>query len=193
MNPVLEPILTRLRADTTLRWPCRQGDVIAWFRCRGVFAELSTMYKVADTWFMRDGDTVTITNRAEDLPPCFQLHLTEVSGKYIDYPDRHGGPDAPLRGPNIWRVMAADRIVWLGPPRPGQPHVEGLLGLVDCWQCAVVLGESNRPGLDKFMEFGVPPTGHEVTLQDRQRAQRALQAVQEVGEPDVIAMIWLIG
>jgi hypothetical protein len=47
----------------------------------------------------------------------------------------------PVEGPNIWRVYAGDRIVWVGKKRGGVEFDNGVLGLIDFRQNALVYGE----------------------------------------------------
>src|SRR4029077_3432919 len=119
-------------SDMTLRWSCRSGDYVFWARFQGIFSSSpGNYYKIADVWELRDGNFVTVTNRHADLPDWFDLYPTEVSGplsclwmmKRLE-----GGykPKEPIEGPNIWRVFAGDRVVWVGGKRGGVKFDNGI-------------------------------------------------------------------
>ena len=40
-------------------------------------------WTVIDLWELGEGNSVTITNRPEDLPEWFELHPTETSGSLV--------------------------------------------------------------------------------------------------------------
>src|SRR5579859_4346987 len=102
--------------DTTMHWPCRRGDFLLWLESPGLFAKEPSM---ADFWEMRDGDFVTITNRADDLPTWFELHPSEAQGDLVQVlmAKLNAGwqpPDEPMDGSNLWRLKAGDRLAWVG-------------------------------------------------------------------------------
>ena len=133
-----------LGPDMTVRWACRAGDYMLWASYQGILSNPGDPYTVADLWELRDGNFVTITNRRSDLPDWFQLHPSEVSGALHEGvgPELEGGysPDEPMEGPNLWRIRAGDRLVWVGPARGkvGEGTVQGLL---NCTSDALVYGE----------------------------------------------------
>jgi hypothetical protein len=101
----------------TLRWQVSAGDHILWVRWKDIFSSASDV-AILDFWEMRGGDGVSITNRIEDLPSWFELCPTEVTGfsacmamkERIDEGYRR---EEPIEGPNLWRAMAGDRLIWL--------------------------------------------------------------------------------
>lgn len=105
----------------TLRWACRKGDFIFWAKFQGIFSSRGNEFQIADIWQLRDGNFVTITNRHADLPEWFDLHPSEVSGRLVYWMqkrlDEGHQPQEPIDGPNIWRVLAGDRIAWVGQAR----------------------------------------------------------------------------
>ncbi|MEW5882131.1 MAG: hypothetical protein AB1761_17020 [Pseudomonadota bacterium] len=155
-------------SDMTLRWACRQGDYVFWARLQGTFATHGPEYRVADIWKLHDGDFITLTNRVADLPAWFDLHPLEVSGSLVWWMkkrlDEGYGPGDPIDGPNLWRVFAGDRIVWAGPSRRGAPSSNGILGLVEFNQNALVYGEpldvsSGFPRYGAFERDELEPEG----------------------------------
>jgi hypothetical protein len=100
---------------TTLKWELSAGDYVFWVRWKNIFSSNSDP-TILDLWEMRDGDSVSITSRIEDLPAWFELHPTEVSGfaacSMMQKKLAMGyTPGEPLDGPNLWRVLTGDRIV----------------------------------------------------------------------------------
>ena len=112
---------TRFGRDTTIRLSCRAGDYLLWCSPKGVFSD---QYNVNDTWQLKDGDFITITNRHADLPPWFKLHPRETAG--VLAMRLYGGKQLSLDqieepivdGPNIWRAVVA--IGWYGLESKGQ-------------------------------------------------------------------------
>lgn len=134
------------RSDMTLRWACREGDYVFWAKFRGIFSSEKNAYKIKDIWELRDGNFITITNRHVDLPDWFDLRPDEVTDSLVGWMLKRlkegYNPQEPIEGPNIWRVFAGDRIVWGGPDRGGlEKTEEGILGLVDFTENALVYGE----------------------------------------------------
>lgn len=184
-------------SDMTLHWPCRQGDYVFWARFGGLFSTTGKAYKIADIWELKDGNFITVTNRHPDLPVGFDLHPLEVSGSLVSWiMDRiHAGykPQEPIDGPNLWRVFAGDRIVWVGPPRGGAKSEDGILEIVDFKQNALVYGEPFDTSRG-FPTFGdvvlgeLPPEGLEL-------CRRGWDAVNRLGLPRVASADdqWRIG
>ena len=130
----------------TLRWACRKGDFIFWAKFQGIFSSRGNEFQIADIWQLRDGNFVTITNRHADLPEWFDLHPLEVSGRLVYWMqkrlDEGHQPQEPIDGPNIWRVLAGDRIAWVGQARDGiESAGAGVLGLLDFHNNALIYGE----------------------------------------------------
>lgn len=130
--------------DTTSRWSCRKGDVVCWFRLPGLFA---SDWKMLDFWQCWDGDFIVTTNRVSDFPAGFKLHPLELQDtlvwEYEKNPDPSLYAAEPFDAPNLWRVCAGDRILWVGDERDGQPAVEGILGLIEVRSNALVARETN--------------------------------------------------
>lgn len=129
----------------TLRWACRHGDYVFWARFQGVFSSKGNEYEIADIWELRDGNFLTLTNRAVDLPDWFDLHPLEVSNSLVWWMKRRIDegykPQEPIDGPNLWRVFAGDRIVWVGPHRNGTDLKDGVLEIIEFNENALVYGE----------------------------------------------------
>jgi len=147
------------RSDTTLRWSCRAGDYISWCRFEGIFAPEDKLYTISDIWQLKDGDFITLTNRKADLPLWFELHPLEVSGSLVYWMqkklDSGYEPNEIIDGPNIWRVLSGDRLVWVGKQRPGVKSDNGILSIITFDDNAVVIGEpySEYDGLPYFGGF----------------------------------------
>jgi hypothetical protein len=128
-------------------------------------------FNVPDFWVMRDGDWVTITNRVEDLPPWFELHPLEAAGNIVYWMMKRLNdgyqPSEPCDGPNLWRVFAGDRLVWVGPSRTGLEAQNGVLGLINFEDNALVTGEP-------FRIFNGLPTFGDVEDADLTAAARLL-------------------
>jgi len=88
---------------------------------------------------------VTITNRPSDLPVWFTLHPREVSGPLVIWMKgqlaKGYNVQEPIEGPNIWRIFAGDRIVWVGQTRGGVHSEGGVLELLEFRENAIVYGE----------------------------------------------------
>jgi hypothetical protein len=128
-------------SDMTLRWACRQGDYVFWARFQGIFSSPGHEYTISDIWELRDGNFVTITNRHSDLPDWFDLHPLEISRSSVGSMKKKLDLQEPIEAPNIWRVFAGDRIVWVGPNRRGVHSEDGIIELVDFKENALVYGE----------------------------------------------------
>ena len=106
------------QSNTTIRWSCRAGDYVFWMSFQGPFAPTSKQFSIMDIWEIKDGEWVTITNRFEDLPPWFELHPLETSGslayKMMEKLNAGYEPNEIMDGPNLWRIFAGDRLVWVG-------------------------------------------------------------------------------
>jgi hypothetical protein len=180
-------VLARSTWGFTTRWFCRQGDYLLWFR-RDQIARLDEA-KILDLWSPLDGTCVTITNRWQDFPSWFDLHPTEACGHLMEWMRRRVAardyPDEPIDGPNIWRVKAGDRVVWVGLPREGQAIVDGVLGVLDCRSAVAVLGD-HPDGAFAFMQFEQTPIAVEL-------GAAALRAERNLGQPRVVDTEWLLG
>jgi len=189
-----EQQLVKLIKDTTLRWSCRRGDYVLWLQFTDPIAEQSL--GMVDLWEMRDGDFVTITNRPMTCllrlnciqpkfempwPTGWQLSSRKATSLLIE----------PADGPNIWRLKSGDRMAWVGNSRPGQA-VDGILAILDCRECCLAFGETNRGGIEDFMAFG-SPSKPEASPEDTVRCQIAVKAVRQLGIPRTWAPVWGLG
>lgn len=184
-------------SDTTLRWACRSADYVFWAKFQGLFASSSgNEYKFADIWELRDGNFVTITNRYIDLPEWFDLHPSEVSGAaarwMIKRIEAGYKPSEPVDGPNIWRVFAGDRLAWVGPKRGGVESDNGMLGLVEFTENALVYGEpfDISGGSVTFGGFD----GRQMSAEGARVCRAAWDAIKQAGIPrDSAVGGWRIG
>lgn len=141
------------KRDETIRWSCRNGDFIMWIRP----PFFGGQHKICDVWEMRDSDYVTITNRWADLPIWFSLHHTEAAGsnslRMMELVERNESTKEPLDGPNIWRLFAGDRLVWVRKPSDQPVKDIPKPELLELSSNALVVGESNREDFN-LLEFG---------------------------------------
>lgn len=132
-----------------------------------MFSSQGNEYKVADIWELRDGNYITLTNRRTDLPEWFELHPLEVSGSLVSWMkkrlDEGYKPQEPVDQKNVWRVFSGDRIAWVGPSREGAHSEDGVLGLVDFKENAVVYGDpfDSFSGFPSFGGFDQAAPSHE--------------------------------
>lgn len=181
----------------TLRWACRSGDYIFWARFQGIFSSKGNEYYIADIWELRDGNFITLTNRQADLPDWFELHPYEVSGSLVWWMkkklDDGYQPQEPMNGPNLWRVFAGDRIVWVGPRRKGVLSENGILGLADFEQNALVYGEPFD------MSTGIPSFGgfdqEEPSSEGKKLCRMGWEALTKLKPPRTVSADgqWKIG
>lgn len=183
-------------ADMTLRWSCRAGDLIFWFRWSDVFSGRPRLTAL-DTWSLKNGDSVTLTNRWFDIPPWLKLCPSEVcdSFAYRLMEQYKSGQSPPLEitgGLNIWRVRAGDSIVWTGMKRPGQAATDDVLSVVTFEECALAVGEGTWRSMDEMLAFGVSQQNSPTTT-ERKYAQTALKLVHTMGLPRMVSTEWLLG
>ncbi len=195
MPDTTTPEIISLRRDMTLRWPCRRGDFLLWLGYPEIFSGPEAI-QCYDLWEMRDGCHVTVTNRLEDLPPWFRLHPTEICDSFVykmmTKVEKGDYPDAPLDGPNLWRLKSGDRVAWVGAERPERRAVNGILAILVCEDCALLVGEGDRGGLEEFGGFGRPSTPH-MKPEDLEICQAALKVVKGLGLPRTWGQAWRLG
>jgi hypothetical protein len=158
----------------TLRWACQAGNYMFWAKFQGLLSPPGSEYKVIDIWELRDGNSVTITNRLSDLPDS----LVDGVKKRLD---EGYSLQESIEGPHLWTVFAGDRIVWVGPDRDDVHSENGVLELVDFKEDALVQGEPFEfyRGLPSFGWFdqGKPsPTG-------KRLLQAGWAAMKRLGPP----------
>lgn len=179
------------QGEMTCRWPCEAGDFLLWLGYPNVLAGPESI-RCYDVWGMPTGSQVTITNRMEDLPDWFRLHPSEVCDRLVfkmmakvkagDY------PEAPMDGPNIWRLKAGDRVAWVG--REGTASSSGgKLSILVCREAALALREPDS--LDEFV--GVGPLTRERRREAIARFGAAVSAVQKLGLPREWEPDWKLG
>jgi len=191
-------VVAHFGAKTTLTLEVNSSDHILWVRWKNIFSPTSDI-DILDFWEMREGDSVAITNRIEDLPPWFELHPTEVSGSavYLMMKKLKSGyrPTEPVDGPNLWRMQAGDRLVWVKCPvlQTGEPR-HTVIAFEDD---ALVFGERHVHPSDiaSVISFGDPlesSPSDELTI----RVRAGLEVVRKMGLPRVMADIsakWTLG
>jgi hypothetical protein len=150
----------------------------------------SDQYGINDLWQLTDGDFVTITNRHADLPSWFKLHPRETTTTGLLAMRLYGEKklslsqkEAPIvDGPNIWRAILGDRLVWVGKQRPGVESDNGVLSVFTFNENTVIIGEP----VTGFPYFG----GFDQQKQSQEGVElchRGLKAVTELGGPRSIS------
>ncbi len=169
----------------TLRWACREGDFVFWAKFQGIFSSPGHEYRIADIWELKNGDFITITNRYSDLPDWFDLHPTEVSRPSVSRRKEQICLEELIEAPNIWRVFAGDRVVWVGLSRPGIMSENGVLELVDFRENALIYGEP----LDFSGEF--PTFGgfeRKISIEGGRLLRAGWDALNRLGIPRIAAV-----
>ena len=168
------------------------GDYVVWVRWQNVFFPDSGV-TIWDFWELREGDLVSITSNIEDLPPWFDLHPTEVAGykgclmmqKKLESGYK---PDEPLDGPNLWRVMTGDRLIWINGVEAQDKNPAQTVVLFK--HNALVFGDRRMHPNDLawFLSFGAPldesPSEKVATL-----VRSGLDHVKKLGLPREISEI----
>ena len=100
-------------------------------------------------------------------------------------------PDNYIDGPNLWRVRAGDRVVWVGDPRGGVDGNGHVLGLLTFDVDALVYGE---PLLDIFRGFGWFEEKDE-SQESKGLIREGWKAIRSLGIPRTIAADsqWALG
>jgi hypothetical protein len=187
------PLKSRyFRQGETLRWPCRAGDHVLWMRMSSPFAA-DGKWNIRDFWATREGDTVTLTNQWDDLPPWFELHPLEVADSLCA---RMGAmlaagwvPEEPTDGPGLWRVGAGDRVVRVGVDREGAIGHDGVLAIVSFERSALAFGEGSGPA--QALIFGA--VGASVPREQKARFKAGYLAAAAEGAARCIDDAWRLG
>ena len=192
-NAVSPSAATPVRADTTLRWSCREGDYALWVGTDSFLtSDRPSSWTIRDFWQLRDGDFVTITNRMADLPGWVDLHPLEVAGAACDamMERLNAGyePGEPIQAPNLWRARAGDRVVWLTPADTVQP----IKALLDLRSCVMMIGENSHPTFDPTTFFGAPEEGT-LARKVATALRTGLDAAAALGAPREFSPEWRFG
>jgi hypothetical protein len=133
-----EAVRITLVDGTTYRPRTNAGDYLLWIRCIAPLSAPPT-FGIVDFWAFRNRDAVLITNRKEDYPAPLEQGEEE-------------------EGPNLWKIVPGDRLVWVGWRRRSGQQAPALLALINCDVRGYVYGEPNSPSLGSIMSFGAPAT-----------------------------------
>ena len=142
--------------DDTVRLTARSGDYLFWIGTDSFLAAHQfSAWTVRDFWQLRDGDSITITNRWDDVPRWFTLQPTEVSGSATDKFTKamlaDYKPDQEIRGPNIWRVHSGNRLVLLrADDIPNNTRT-----IINFRACGLVIGETEPEKAVFGTDFGL--------------------------------------
>lgn len=197
-TPAPAPVV-RFGKDTTIRWNCEAGDLVAWVPCPSLLGS-GNEFTFSDIWEMRDGDCITISNRPEDFPAWFKLAPSEVSGPRVcELVEKLNSGEIkatePVQAANVWRLPAGARLLWMGVKRPGYSTFEGahgVLQLLDFCENALVVGESPSMGWEAFSLFGAL-TKQSPSAEVRATCGSARELVRQLGVPNMMAVEWSIG
>lgn len=193
MDPTV-PVMT-IEGNATLLLALRPNEMLIWLRFRD-FLSGSRDLGILDFWLCREDTSVTITNRAPDLPAWFQLHPTEASGilayKMMEWLQAGHTPTPPVDAPNIWRVLAGDRLVHCGGPRGGEPaRIDGLIGVYAFQENAAVIADSPGATFEDWITFGSPGRP-EPTAAERRAGQSAVELIRRLGPPRKVSTRWTL-
>lgn len=187
------PTTIAIGRDTTLRWSFRDGDYLVWVRVSPWTAEPSP--EIVDFWELNNGQYATLTNRYQDLPAWFDLTPPEVANAAAHWMverlnSGEAVPDEPVDGPNVWRVMAGDWLIWVGSPRNTDVDLRTGTLLANAKECVLVLGEGDlneqTPIFGAPRRDGFPP--------DQLVAVRSgIAEIKARGFPRSLATEWAIG
>src|ERR1700686_1980113 len=90
-------------------FPLRPTDLVLHFRTQMLSGDKP---EILDFWQMKRESELWITNKAEELPPGFELHPTEVCNELARKMEAklNSGwiPEEVVQYPSIWRVRAGD-------------------------------------------------------------------------------------
>ena len=180
-------------SDDTLRWSCRAGEYLLWVGTDSFLtSDRSSGWTTRDFWQMRDGDFVTITNRWADLPAWFELHPLEVADraalemmKRLDagYKQRE-----IMDGPNLWRMKAGDRLVWVTNRDRSQPVRE----ILELKACVLAIADNASPSSDFDAVFRALQ-GTELPASDAAAMRVGFDAATALGAPRIFATEWRFG
>lgn len=188
-----QPTVQKFGADTTVRLSVRSGDYLSWVATDSVLeADSESAWTIRDFWQLRDGDFVTMTNRWADLPVWFELHPLEVAGRAVSEMTKKLAqgfkPAEPLDGPNVWRVKAGDRLVWV--------TMSGSKGIVreifDFRSCALVLGENNGAANELSNVFDAPDSA-KLSADLASAMRKGFELAVGLGVPRTFSPEWLFG
>jgi hypothetical protein len=187
------PTIT-IGSDTTVRWAFRDGDYLVWIRVPLWAPEASP--NIVDLWELHDGHHALVTNRYQDLPAWFELHPTEVCGSAAFWMMRRQSAGKPthdrMDGPNIWRVMAGDWLLWVGAPRVGVGALQNGFAAAECRECLLVIGEGATSSPAEFATYGTPQND-EISSNELKSLRAGITAIRQNGARRAIATEWLIG
>lgn len=192
-TPSATPTRRAFGSDETVRWSCQAGDFVLWVGTDPFpQSDRASAWTIRDFWQMRDGDSVTITNRCADLPVWFELHPAEVADaaalQMVERLNAGYRPQEPVDAPNIWRARAGERLVWVTTREPRQP-VRQILNL---GACVVAIGENSTSVLDSLLHFG-EPAGTELQPLEVAVMRSGFNAAAALGTPREFSPKWRIG
>lgn len=194
MNNVPPSIVQRLERDSTIRLSCRKGEYVVWVATDSLFASnTASSWDVRDFWEMRDGDYVTITNRMVDLPGWLELHPVETAGRAAFEMAKRlkegFKPKEIMDGPNLWRIRAGDRLVWVSPLATENP----IKSVLDFRSCAMVIGENAVPRSFGENTFFGAPENETLSQTSADLIRSGINAAISLGSVRVYASEWRFG
>jgi len=140
-------IVKQFEANKTVRWPCRQGDIVLWYSFGKTLETVAgnPSPKIKDIWKYKTDASVLITSRCDDLPEWFSLHPLETSGRSArwmrgELNKGYQPMDEPLDGPNIWRVKEGGYLVRLGTAKPSSAEEERIVEVLELRENVLVIG-----------------------------------------------------
>lgn len=187
--------ITALSHDFTQRLSFRAGDLLVWLRSPSLFGSAQD-YRISDLWYLRDGDHAVVSNRSIDFPPWFELNPTEAANEEASRMMRRLSegwePGDVVDGPNIWRVLSGDRIVWIRIGETGSSPESCIRQIFDCSSNALIAGEGRLDSPMQFVEYGALPA-RELDAKEAASVRAAVAAATALGVPRSMSTDWSIG
>ncbi len=180
-----------LHRGSTIRLSCRAGDYILCVKFSPI-PRRNMEFGLDRIWKMGNNDTVTITNRFEDLPDWFELMPSEIAADSVfpmkEKQSRRYRAEHSMEKPNVWRMLAGDKIVWVG---TDDRYLIGRskTAIVDIKYNAVVIGESKNLDEATFGQFD----GNALGAVAFERLQMGFQAAKDLGFPWHVPEQWSFG
>lgn len=182
-----------IHRDSTIRLVCQTDDYILCIKFSPILRR-NNGFDLVHAWRMQDGDTVTITNRFNDLPPWFDLLPSEVEPDSISWLRERQAKGYRtghrIEKPNVWRMLAGEKIIRIG-TGGGSPTGKSKTTVVDLKHNALVIGESTGKSPDEvnFCEFD----RSELDILTLERVQTGFQAAIDLGFPWNVPQKWSFG
>jgi hypothetical protein len=186
--------LRLIGSNETIRLSCGEGEFLLWLRpsasWRGEVGQSG--WAICGIWEMLDGDAITITNRAEDLPAWLEVSTSDVCDipalKMNQRLTANYRPTEQTKASAIWRGRTGDRLIAGSTLDVERPVRE----IIELKACMIVSGESAQMPINDCWEFGAPD-GNRMSDVASNAMSAAFQAAISLGVPAEVAREWKFG